>query len=170
MTRRRSAEQVVVEPSGTAKARPKLRLCGDPAESDVQRQVLKTLAAMPEVALVCRINSGAFTREDAAGKEQFYPFCTIYSALMWDFLPKHFDYAGLKRAKLRMPDVVGMLKGSGRLFVFEVKKRGKKAMPGQAAFLDLVCSHGGIAGVVQSAQEAVDALVKCEKTNEQTAV
>lgn len=158
MTRRFQSQHLLELEPGRAQAKPKLRLCGEPAEADVLRQVIAALTAMPEVAFVARINSGAFTREDAKGKEQYYSFCTIMSSIAVDFLSRHItDYSTLASAKLKMPDVIGMLK-TGVLFAFEVKKRGKKAQPGQVAFLDLVRANGGIGIVVYSAKEAMDVL------------
>ena len=126
------------------------------AESDIVAEVIDALWRDPRIAWVCRFNSGAFTREDPkTGRKDFYRFCTCHSALAIEFLQPHFpQFAELRKAVLKIPDILGMLRG-GRLFAFECKRVGKKPDGGQQAFLDLVVGCGGVSGVVRSGGEAV---------------
>ena len=55
-------------------------------------------------------------------------------------------------------DLVGILKGSGRLIAFEVKLTKKKETPEQLAWHRVVNAAGGFAIVVRSVDEALDAL------------
>lgn len=58
-----------------------------------------------------------------------------------------FGFSGLS-------DIIGQLKLDGRILAIEVKSAGGQVSPSQAAFLDLVRQHGGVAGVVRSIEDA----------------
>jgi len=55
-------------------------------------------------------------------------------------------------------DLVGMLRGSGRLLALELKTRSGKVSEDQRLFLQLVRTAGGFAAVVRSVEEAVGAV------------
>lgn len=55
-------------------------------------------------------------------------------------------------------DLVGMIRGSGRVFVLEIKMPGEKPRPDQVAWLSLVRRWGGFACVVRSPEEALAAV------------
>jgi hypothetical protein len=57
-----------------------------------------------------------------------------------------------------VPDIVGIIPGSGKLLGIEVKCPGKKPRPEQQAFLDEIKRNGGIAFVVTSVEELVQNL------------
>jgi len=54
-----------------------------------------------------------------------------------------------------LPDLIGMLRYTGRLFAIEVKRPGGKATPEQHEVLDWVRKQGGLAGVASSIEEAI---------------
>jgi len=55
-------------------------------------------------------------------------------------------------------DIVGFRRSDGRIVCIECKREGASPTPEQRAFLDAVRAAGGIAAVVHSAAEAVEAL------------
>ena len=55
-------------------------------------------------------------------------------------------------------DLVGVVKGSGRFFAFEVKTRKGKLSPEQEAWHRVVLAAGGLVAVVRSVDEALSAL------------
>ena len=58
------------------------------------------------------------------------------------------------------PDLVGMLRGSGRLFAIEVKSARGRVSNHQAQWHAVVRSAGGFVAVVRSVDEALEALVR----------
>jgi hypothetical protein len=96
------------------------------SESQVLTAVLALLRRHPAVAWVERMNVAAFEADDR------YIKC---------------GFVGLS-------DVLGQMK-DGRLLAVEVKREvGGRVSPAQQAFIDRVRAHGGVSGVVRSADEA----------------
>lgn len=60
-------------------------------------------------------------------------------------------------------DLVGILRGSGRFVALEVKTPKGKLHDEQKSWLRLVRDAGGFAAVVRSVQEAVDAIARAER-------
>jgi hypothetical protein len=113
-----------------------------PLEGDIQKTILSALRKHHRVAWVGRFNSGAY-RTEYKGKSGFYKF---------QYMPKG----------LSMCDLAGMLT-DGRFFGLEVKRPGWKGPSdereeSQAAFLDLVVKHGGVASFVTCLDDALDAI------------
>ena len=55
-------------------------------------------------------------------------------------------------------DIVGILRGTGRMFCLEVKVPGKSPSADQSLWLDTIREYGGFAAVVTSTSEAIFAL------------
>lgn len=101
-----------------------------PTEHQTQGAILRYLSVSPRVAWAERMNTGAIKIPAANGRDRFV----------------RFGFPGC-------PDILGQLT-DGRLLAIEVKSPTGRATEAQGAFLALVATHGGVAGVVRS----VDAL------------
>ena len=112
------------KPSIELKAVNKRTIRSEPKESEsaIQKSIMAYLRLLPDVAWVCRQNSGTFVDGDR--------------------------YISANSQK-GMSDILGMLKG-GRLFAIEVKSKSGKLMPHQAEFLKLIADGGGLSGVARS--------------------
>lgn len=100
----------------------------EPRESAVLSSILQALNFYPKVAFAHRINSGAYTVGEGAGRR---------------FI--RFGFPGCS-------DILGMMT-DGRLLAIEVKRPSGKATEAQAAFLQQVSSHGGVAFVAHGVSE-----------------
>jgi len=102
-----------------------------PSEAEIQSAIMKALRLHPAVAWVGRYNSGGmYNQQDA-----YIAFNSVPG----------------------QSDLMGMLKG-GLLFALEVKAPGGKLTPLQKGFIERVQKGGGIAAVVTSIDEALDAI------------
>jgi hypothetical protein len=52
-----------------------------------------------------------------------------------------------------VPDLIGLIPGSGRMLAIEVKRPGHNPTDKQQAFLDQINKHGGVAFVATSVEE-----------------
>jgi hypothetical protein len=102
-----------------------------PSEAEILKSILSYLRHRPDVAWVCRQNSGTFMDGDR--------------------------YISANSQK-GMSDILGMMKG-GRLFAIECKSAKGKVMAHQQDFLDMISHGGGIAGVARSIEDA-EAILK----------
>lgn len=113
------------KPSPDASKRPATRAPGA-SEAQVLNAVLGLLRRHPAVAWCHRLNVAAFEADDR------YIRCGWVGA----------------------SDIIGQMK-DGRFLAIEVKReRGGVVSEAQQAFIDLVRHHGGVSGVVRSADEA----------------
>ena len=102
-----------------------------PSETEIQSAIIKALRLHPAVAWVGRYNSGGmYNQQDA-----YIAFNSVPG----------------------QSDLMGMLQG-GLLFALEVKVPGGKLTPLQKGFIDRVQKGGGIAAMVTSIDEALDAI------------
>ena len=101
-----------------------------PTEAEILKSVLKFLRVHPDVAWVCRINSGVFAEND------------------------RFISANSQKG---MSDIIGMLSG-GRLFAIECKSKTGKILQHQDDFLCLIASGGGLSGIARSIDDAAKIL------------
>lgn len=101
----------------------------EPLEAQIQRAVLQYLAHHPQVAWAERMNSGIFRPVRKDGSTGFVR-------------------AGFKG----LSDVIGQMK-DGRMLCVEVKRPSGRVTEAQDAFLALVRTYGGIAGVVRSVDD-----------------
>jgi len=115
---------------------------GIPLESEVQKAVLMLLRSHPKVAFAIRVNSGTFAETDASGNQRYI------------------SANSLGRRDMLVPDIVGMMKGSGRFFSLEVKRanwtkpHGEREMK-QGNFLYMVEQSGGISAFVRSVDDVI---------------
>lgn len=110
----------------------------DPREAEILSSVLQALNFYPSVAWFVRCNS-------AAGRLVF-PDGTVSQFM-------RFGFPGC-------PDILGMLKG-GKLLAIEVKSPTGRVSEAQAAFLETVSAHGGLAFVARSVSDLKQRL--CQK-------
>jgi hypothetical protein len=96
-----------------------------PTEAQVLKTILKYLRLHPQVAWVCRINSGTFAEDDR-------------------FIQSN--------SQKGMSDVLGMMSG-GKLFAIECKSKTGRLLPHQDDFLRLILQGGGYAGVARSTED-----------------
>jgi hypothetical protein len=108
-------------------------------EAAIVEAVLQLLAVHPAVAWACRQNCGAMWVGE--GKSRRY--------VRFNSMPG-------------MSDILGQLKGSGKLIVIECKRVGEKPTVIQQSFLDLVARGGGFSMVAYNAQEVAQELAKCQ--------
>ena len=101
-----------------------------PTEAQVLRGILDYLAHDPRV-LVWRNNTGAARLPGRGGKEQIVRF-------------------GVRGAA----DILGVMRGSGRLIALEVKRPGKSLEPHQRAWGAAITAAGGHYACVHSIDEA----------------
>jgi len=104
-------------------------------ERDVLAAVLELLKRHPKVGFAVRMNSGVTNYRDKAGEQRWVRY-------------------GFKGC----PDVWAMLRGSGRLFVVEVKSDRGKATEEQQAVLEAVSNGGGIGVLAYSVDDVMRAL------------
>ncbi|MBP8283312.1 MAG: VRR-NUC domain-containing protein [Chromatiaceae bacterium] len=97
-----------------------------PTEHQIQAAILRYLAVSPRVAWAERMNTGAIKIPAPGGKDRFV----------------RFGFPGCS-------DILGQLT-DGRLLAIEVKSHTGRASEAQAAFLDLVATHGGVAVLARS--------------------
>jgi hypothetical protein len=115
-----------------------------PLEKEIQAQILAYLALLPGV-LAWRQNAGGM-KANYKGKERFFRFAS----------------------RPGISDIIGVLPASrhgvtasrqpGRFLAVECKRPGGKLSLDQAAFLDAVRAAGGLALVVHSLDELIEAL------------
>lgn len=116
-----------------------------PRESALLAAVLELLAVHPRVACAWRNNVGAMSR--------------TYRTTDGDLRRYFVRFGGGRGA----PDILGFLRDGARLLAIEVKRQGEKATAEQMAFLELVASHGGAAGVAYTVDDAI-AIVEREES------
>lgn len=115
----------------------RLKLTGpDPKEAAILLSVLQALNFYPSVSWFRRMNSGAYAVGE--GKDRRYV---------------RFGFPGC-------PDILGMLKG-GKLLAIEVKTLTGRVSEAQAAFLETVSIHGGLAFVCRAVSDLQEHL--CQK-------
>jgi hypothetical protein len=95
------------------------------SEAQILKSILAYLRARPDVAWVCRQNSGTFMDGDR--------------------------YISANSQK-GMSDILGMLKG-GRMFAIECKSAKGTVMAHQQEFIDMISNGGGISGVARSIED-----------------
>ena len=100
----------------------------DPHEAEILSSVLQALNFYPSVVWAHRFNSGAY----AVGEGNARRFI-------------RFGFPGC-------PDILGMLK-CGKLLAIEVKTPTGRVSDAQAAFLETVSIHGGLAFVARSVSD-----------------
>lgn len=100
-------------------------------EKDIQTDIMNMLWTHPRVAHCWVTTTG--TMKSSRGK--FYKI----------------GYPGIS-------DIIGQMKGSGKLLAIEVKTDIGKLSDEQAEFLDIVTKAGGVAGVARSVPEAIEIL------------
>lgn len=122
---RTEGEPVIPIPKPRAARQPRPQPAPKPREADIQRAILDYLRAHPRVSWRARMNTGAATTESGG------------------FI--RFAFRGC-------PDVIGMLR-DGRFFAVEVKRPGGKPSTEQAAFVERVNEHGGLACVAYSVHD-----------------
>jgi len=105
-----------------------------PTEHQTQAAILRYLAISPRVAWAQRMNTGAIKIPAANGRDRFV----------------RFGFPGCS-------DIIGQLK-DGRFLAIEVKSPVGRATEAQDAFLALVATHGGVAGVVRSVESLITVL------------
>lgn len=98
-----------------------------PLEKTILADVLQVLRLDPRVGYVWRQTSGTFMDGDRY----------------------------IKAGPKGMPDVLGILKGSGRLIAIEVKRLGGKPEPHQQKLIDHFKSIGAVSGYCWSAESAL---------------
>jgi hypothetical protein len=123
------AVQSASEKSTAQSARFKLKAPEIP-ERDVLATVLAALQAHPRVAMVHRMNSGAYKTATGQFVRFGFPGCS---------------------------DLIGMLR-DGRFLAVECKRKGKSATEAQLSFLRVVDDFGGMAFVAWSADDVRKAL------------
>jgi hypothetical protein len=97
------------------------------SESQVLSAVLALLRRHPAVAWAERMQVGAYETDERYIR---------------------YGFVGLS-------DIVGQMKGTGAFLAVEVKREhGGRVSPAQQAFIDRVRAHGGVSGIVRSADEA----------------
>lgn len=104
-----------------------------PYESEVQRDVLAVLRVHPKVAWAKRMNSGAFLVGEP-GAQRF-----------------------VRAAFKGCADILGQMR-DGRFLAVECKRAGEKPTPEQAAFLEHVRAHRGVAFVARSIDDVMQGL------------
>lgn len=119
-------------PKPRSARQPRPQPAPTPREADIQRAILDYLRAHPMVSWRARMNTGAATTE-AGG-----------------FI--RFAFRGC-------PDIIGQLT-DGRFLGIEVKRPGGKVSPEQAAFIERVNRHHGVACVAYSVED-VERLLAC---------
>jgi hypothetical protein len=110
---------------------PKARATYTPSEAQVLKSILAYLRLHPKVGWYCRQNCGSF---EVDGR---YIQANSQSG---------------------MSDIIGCLRGSGRLFAFEVKSRSGRLSEHQTTFLRIIADSGGISGVVKSLDDVTKLL------------
>lgn len=103
-------------------------------ESTILAQCLQWLSLQPGV-MAWRSNNAGTRRRDKNGRE------------FWSF-------TGMKGVS----DILGVVAPNGRLLAVETKRPGGRLSPQQAFFLDSVRKLGGIAIVVHSLDELIEAM------------
>lgn len=111
----------------------------EPPEHAIQDAVLRYLAYDPRVAWAHRFNTGAvkIPQTDANGRSRGHRFV-------------QFAFKGCS-------DILGQLV-TGHFLAVEVKRPSTKPTPEQAAFLECVDRHGGLAVVARSVEDVTCAL------------
>ena len=99
-------------------------------ESQVLRSVIHALDMHPDVAWVARMNSGVVMIGTGASKRPF------------------------RAGFVGCSDILGQM-ADGRLLAVECKRVGGKATPDQAAFLERVVKHGGVAFVATGVDDVL---------------
>ncbi len=116
---------------------------GRPLERDVQAAIVRMLGAHERVAWYMRVNSGV---ANGGGQEARYtPFYRLYLR----------DRKPISRG---LGDILGQLT-DGRLFLMEVKRPGVyRGTEEQELIIAAVLAAGGVAGIVQSVDDAAELL------------
>lgn len=120
---------------------------GRPLERDVQDPLIELLRVHPKVAWFFRVNSGQAVAQGSDGRERRTAFYRLY-------------LRGEKPITKGLSDVVGQLV-DGRMFVMEAKRPG--VFKGTAEQEDVIAAcraAGGVAGIVQSLDDAVELLAR----------
>lgn len=118
---------------------------GKPLEKDVQAPVVELLKVHPKVAWFMRVNSGVSVASNAQGESRYTAFYRLY-------------LRGRKAMSKGLGDIVGQLV-DGRLFLMETKRPGKyRGTDEQEDVIAAVRAAGGVAGIVQSLDDAVELL------------
>ena len=116
-----------------------------PLEAAVQAAVIDLLRQHPLVAWFLRVNSGVAVASNAQGEARYTAFYRLY-------------VRGMKPTSSGLSDLVGQLT-DGRLFLMECKRAGvRRGTEEQEGLIALVRGCGGVAGIVQSVDDAVELL------------
>lgn len=124
------------------KVRAPSQSSGKSEKHDVQDPALELLRSHPKVAFAIRINSGTFVETNSDGSKRFIQANNI------------------GRKDMLVSDIIGMFKGSGKMFCIECKHPDWKKPHGereekQANFLYLVEQSNGIAGFARSVDDVI---------------
>ena len=105
---------------------------GQPQERDILKAIMQLLYSHPKVAKAWRVNSG--TAKYQSGDKT--------------------RYVRMNTAK-GMSDIMGILKGSGKILALEVKSNSGIVRTHQEEFLQSIRDGGGIAAVVRSVDDVL---------------